>query len=283
MRTPTPATRRSPAAFWKSMARLPARTLSSIPAAPSAAPARSLATCSTPAPSAPAIPPARCTSPAITCRTGRAGCGSRSAGALRVRSACRIAHDLDLLAPEELAAMFDISNSIADLNAANITRRMDELHAGGGNGFSTTGLSLHDIHGALALDSGLPLFASTGRAVENLRASRRAGKSSKEIEMAGAEEDRWGFFISGDGEFTDIRSDGNGSGYNLTTAGVTLGLDYKVDRGFSVGISAGYAHTWADLVDNGRVTVDGGRGGLYATWFEGGHYINAAVSGGGNS
>jgi uncharacterized protein with beta-barrel porin domain len=202
---------------------------------------------------------------------------------LNSESAGRIAHDLDLIAPEELAAIFDISNSIADLNAANITRRMDELHAGGGGGFSTTGLSLHDIHGALALDSGLPLFASTGRAVENLRASRSAGKSSKEIELAAAEEDRWGFFISGDGEFTDIKGDANASGYDLTTAGMTVGLDYKVGPNFVAGVTAGYAHTWADLVNNGRITVDGGRGGLYATWFDQGCYINGAVNGGGNS
>jgi outer membrane autotransporter protein len=43
-----------------------------------------------------------------------------------------------------------------------------------------------------------------------------------------------------------------------------------------------YAHTWTDLKP-GNVDVDTGRGGLYATWFDHGFWVNAGVWAGYNS
>ena len=47
--------------------------------------------------------------------------------------------------------------------------------------------------------------------------------------------------------------------------------------GFAVGLSAGYAGTGADLSRNGRVWVNGGKLGLYATAYAGGFYADIAV------
>ena len=60
-------------------------------------------------------------------------------------------------------------------------------------------------------------------------------------------------------------------------------MDYKVTPNFALGISAGYAGTDADLADGGRVWVNGGKLGLYATYFTGGFYTDVAVNGGYNS
>jgi outer membrane autotransporter protein len=44
-----------------------------------------------------------------------------------------------------------------------------------------------------------------------------------------------------------------------------------------------YSHTWTSLNPNGHIDVDSGRGGVYATWFSHGLYLNAAIYGGHNN
>ena len=44
-----------------------------------------------------------------------------------------------------------------------------------------------------------------------------------------------------------------------------------------------YSHTWTSLEPGGHTDVDSGRGGVYATWFDHGIYLNAAVYGGRNT
>jgi outer membrane autotransporter protein len=85
------------------------------------------------------------------------------------------------------------------------------------------------------------------------------------------------------GEWVDVSGDGNARGYDITTGGFTLGLDYKVTDHFAIGINAGYAGTSTDLVNDGAVWVNGGKLGLYATYFTGGFYLDTAVTGGYNS
>ena len=61
-------------------------------------------------------------------------------------------------------------------------------------------------------------------------------------------------------------------------------MDYKVTPNFAIGIDAGYARTGAELNHNGRVTVDGAKAGIYATYFTGtGFYVDVAANGGYNS
>jgi outer membrane autotransporter protein len=47
-----------------------------------------------------------------------------------------------------------------------------------------------------------------------------------------------------------------------------LGIDYKVTPTFAIGLAAGYTGTTADLTEHGRVWVNGGKLGLYATCFQ---------------
>ncbi len=75
----------------------------------------------------------------------------------------------------------------------------------------------------------------------------------------------------------------NARGYDLVTGGFTLGVDYKFTPNLAVGINAGYAHTGVDLENGGRSTIDGGKFGLYGTYFTGGFYVDTAVTGGYNS
>jgi outer membrane autotransporter protein len=44
-----------------------------------------------------------------------------------------------------------------------------------------------------------------------------------------------------------------------------------------------YSHTWTTLNPRGSIDVNSGRGGLYATWYSHGIYLNGAIYGGHNS
>ena len=180
--------------------------------------------------------------------------------------------DLDEIAPEELSSIFTISTALAVVQNTNLQRRTDDLRQGS-SGFSASGLAMQGTgpgySGAFDITTGV---------------AGPTGKESKEMkEPAPLEEKKWGAFLTGVGEWVDVSGDGNARGYDITTGGFTLGLDYKVTPNFAVGIAAGYAGTAADLTNDGRVWVNGGKLGLYATYFTGGFYVDAAVSGGYNS
>ena len=101
--------------------------------------------------------------------------------------------------------------------------------------------------------------------------------------MAPGPDNRWGVFVTGNGEWANVGDTSNAAGYDLTSAGFTLGLDYKVTPNFVIGLAAGYARGSADLTESGRVTADGGKLSLYTSYFTGGFYADAAVQGGYNS
>jgi autotransporter-associated beta strand protein len=190
---------------------------------------------------------------------------------LNSQSLEQLPHDFDLIAAEELQAIYSIGISQANIQSGNIARRLDEIRAGAA-GFSAAGLA---VTGLAPQYSGSYLAPNAGLAGPS-------GKTSKEIRPP-AEENRLGMFVTGVGEWTHIGTTENASGYNLTTGGFTLGLDYKATEHFAFGINAGYARSDARLYGSGNVTVDGGKLGLYATYFNGGFYVDAAVQGGINS
>jgi outer membrane autotransporter protein len=79
-----------------------------------------------------------------------------------------------------------------------------------------------------------------------------------------------------------VDNDNSAKGYNFTTGGGSVGIDYRITDSFAVGIFGSYAHTSTDLKP-GDVDVNTGRGGLYASYWNKGFYINGAVYGGYNS
>ena len=178
----------------------------------------------------------------------------------------KVPEDLDRIAPEELASIFDLGKSLANVQTANLQRRMDDLRAGA-SGFSASGFAMSGSAGSYSGG----LAGATGP----------EGKSGKM--MTPTADNRWGVFVTGTGEFTKVGDTANASGYDLNTGGFTLGVDFRLTPNFALGVNAGYARTGIDLNHGGRITVDGGKLGLYATYFTGGFYADAAVGGGLNS
>jgi autotransporter-associated beta strand protein/T5SS/PEP-CTERM-associated repeat protein len=172
--------------------------------------------------------------------------------------------DFQLIAPEELTSMYNIGFSVENVQTDNLNRRMNNVRAGS-TGFSSEGFTMNGV--APTYSSGLA--GPTGT----------EGKTGPSV-LAPVPENRWGVFATGLGEFTHVDSTDGASGFDLQTGGVTVGVDYRIGSNFAVGLLAGYAHTNADLVNNGNLDVNSAKFGLYATAFSGGFYLNSAVTGG---
>jgi len=172
--------------------------------------------------------------------------------------------DFTLIAPEQLTAIFSLDVSLANIQTANLQRRLEDIRAGS-NRFSSSGFTIngsaHSFSGGLSGPTGAE------------------GKTGPSV-SAPIPENRWGFFAIGLGEFTDVSTADGARGFNFRTGGVTLGADCRIGNNFAVGLTGGYAHTGVDLSENGSINVDGGSGGFYATVFGDGFYLDTSVTGG---
>ncbi len=186
---------------------------------------------------------------------------------------------LSRLSPEELTAIFKISQASSQIQNVNIERRLEDVRAGS-YGFSDNGLALSNANGAALVSDATAVNTKDG-----LTLAGWDGKSivSKEVVAPVIEQARWGFFATGSGEWARIRNTSESRGQEFTSAGVTIGADYRVSENFVVGINAGYTNTQSDLSWDGSIDVNSGRGGVYATVYGGGAYLNAALGGGYNS
>ena len=190
-------------------------------------------------------------------------------GYLNDRPLHELPGDFDRVAPDELASVFTIGMSLANVQSLNLQRRTSDLRTGA-KGFSAAGY--HAAGSGPNYSGGYGVAGPSGN----------EGKDDKKM-FAPTEDNRYGVFLTGVGEWVDVDGDGNARGYDVTTGGFTVGLDYKLSPNLAVGVSAGYAGTGADLTNGGRVFVNGGKLGVYGTYFTGGFYVDAAVNGGYNS
>jgi autotransporter-associated beta strand protein len=173
-------------------------------------------------------------------------------------------HDLNLIAPTQISSVNATSVSVGKVQVSNVGQRLNAVR-GGSTGFSSSGFG---ISGA-ASDFGDGFAGVSGP----------EGKSGPSV-LAPVPENRWGVFLTGLGEFTNVDSTSNAPGYDVDTGGFTLGVDYRLTPNFAIGLFGGYAHTNVNLVGGGNIDVNGGKIGLYTTIFGNGFYLDAAVSGG---
>jgi outer membrane autotransporter protein len=171
-------------------------------------------------------------------------------------------NDLQKISADGLTSFYEISFSNANIQKLTLEGRLDDIH-NGSNGFSSN----MNVNGATV----------------NLYDRADAdGKSLVEPVLQHTPENRWGVWMTGFGDFVNVDGDGNARGYNFTTGGVSLGIDYRLTEQLAIGVMGDYAHTWTSLKP-GHIDVDSGRGGIYATWFNHGIYLNGAIYGGHNN
>ncbi len=113
--------------------------------------------------------------------------------------------------------------------------------------------------------------------------SGKGGESIQPSQVQLSDEDRWGFFITGTGDFSTLGDTNNATGFRGTSLGTTLGVDCRLSDHFVVGVSIGYSHTDSDIIANGKLKVDGGKAALYAMYYNGGFYTEGLIGGGYNS
>ncbi|EDY19991.1 outer membrane autotransporter barrel domain protein [Chthoniobacter flavus Ellin428] len=166
--------------------------------------------------------------------------------------------DFDKLAAEEFTSIFTIGTSFDNVQSLTLQSYLDSLRSG--TGYSAGGLALNGF----SVNYAGPISFRTGAAGPN----GDDGKSSKEVQQVAPAENRWGAFLTGTGQWVGVSDDFNARGYDIATGGFTLGVDYKVCSHCAVGIMAGYVGTSVDAADGGRVLVNGGKLGLYATMFQ---------------
>jgi autotransporter-associated beta strand protein len=173
-------------------------------------------------------------------------------------------NDLALIAPTQITSINATAVSVAKVQIANVAMRLANVHAGS-TGFSSAGLSING--GAASFGEG---FAGV---------SGPEGKGGATV-FAPTPDNRWGVFLTGLGEFSNVDSTPNALGYDVNTGGFTMGVDYRLTPNFALGLTAGYAHTSVGLDGGGNIDVNGGKLGAYATLFGNGLYLDTAVTGG---
>jgi uncharacterized protein with beta-barrel porin domain len=150
--------------------------------------------------------------------------------------------DFDKISPDGLTAFYEIGFSNANIQRLNMEDRLDEIHHGS-NGFSSN----MKVNGATVNDK-----------------AGMDGKSSKGVVepiLQPGPENRWGVWLTGFGDFVSVDADSNAKGYDFTTGGVSLGIDYRITDQLAIGVMGDYSHTWTSLNPSGHLDVDSGRGG----------------------
>jgi outer membrane autotransporter protein len=165
---------------------------------------------------------------------------------------------------EQLTSMFEIGFSGVNTQRFNLEDRLAEIR-GGSTGF------VSNLPAAAAPYDGKTSFTE-GKAVVEKQSALQPGPQN-----------RWGVWVNGWGDFVNVNDDNFAKGYDFTTGGATVGIDYRVADHFAVGLFGSYAHTWTDLQPTGDINVNTGQFGLYASYFQDALYVNAAVFGGYNS
>ena len=185
--------------------------------------------------------------------------------ALNLLSADQLPLAFDLIAPDELGAMADMTLANTRNVFGVLGNRIQEIK--NGQQYSANGLAIQDTNREILKDR----LVSTAAA----KASNPQSQSEYEYEK------RFGFFASGQGTYADIDSDGNGEGYEFSTGGLILGGDYRIGDQVTIGSYAGYQGSEANTRSSSKITSDSAKFGVYASYANGkGSWLSANVGGG---
>jgi T5SS/PEP-CTERM-associated repeat protein len=166
---------------------------------------------------------------------------------------------------EQLSSLYEIWFSDANTQRFNIEDRFDDLAAG------STGFVSNISYAAPP---------PTGKEVTEGKGVTGGKQAASPSALQQSPENRWGVWVTGYGDFVNVEDDGSAQGYNFTTGGVSLGIDYRITQHFVMGLMGGYSHSWTNLTPSGSTDVDSGWGGVYSGYFSNGFYANGAVYGG---
>jgi outer membrane autotransporter protein len=126
--------------------------------------------------------------------------------------------DLNKISPDGLTAFYEISFSNANIQKLNLEGRLDDIR-NGSNGFS----------------SNMKLNGATVNSENKAGVDGKSSKGIVEPVLQPGPENRWGVWVTGFGDFVNVDSDGNAKGYDFTTGGFSLGINYRITDHLAMG------------------------------------------------
>jgi outer membrane autotransporter protein len=152
----------------------------------------------------------------------------------------------DLIAPEELTAMFTAAFAGMDAQGNRFLRRATELRAD---------------------------YRSSYRAHMDV-VSRNYADPDRVLNSP------WAIYGEGGGKFATVDPDDNAGGYDLSSGDFTIGADRWVNDQLIAGMAASYHSAGVNLTGDGEIDVDSYRGQFYAVWFNGGFHAEGMLGAG---
>lgn len=162
----------------------------------------------------------------------------------------------DLIAPDELTAIFQIAFNAAEIQAGSIQQHLQQVRDG-----------VRRDSDSVANDTSSNPANSSGKGVTDTTTST----------VTESYERRWNFFLEGLGGGANVSTTSNASGYDFNTIGAMMGASYLVNDHFAFGGLGGYTRTEASLINAGSIEVDSFRSAVFATLFGGGFYLDGQV------
>jgi outer membrane autotransporter protein len=169
---------------------------------------------------------------------------------------------LDAISPLKYAVYGDLAIQNTTSIVQDVDRRLNNLRDGS-ESVDTTGAG-----------------GDTVAAVVTGDPSKDGSKESKQVVQPEAQENRWGFFASGDGLFYR----GGSSNSSLengksNSAGTLAGVDGKVGENAVIGTFFAYNNSAVDLGNDGsHATIESYSGGLYGAYHQDGFYANSLAA-----
>lgn len=149
-------------------------------------------------------------------------------------------------------AMLQTAIQVSQSQLYNIRTRLDQIRAKRGANVSSANVKVTAQGTAIPLDQIADAF-------KGKNAPQGRGASSDEFE-------HWGFFINGNVDIGKQTPSG-GQGFDLTSRGLTAGVDYQINGGHVIGAGVGYARSNTDLLgDSGKQNSNGQSLSLYGSF-----------------
>lgn len=181
-----------------------------------------------------------------------------------IPSYSQVAGAYEQIAPRSNQADLTMAVSSAVFQTGNVAERLGDIRRGV-RGTNMGGTFIRNS-GFIREDRDKPiLIASAGPDLTGM--------------LPAAVDEKWGIFVKGNAVSGDQKDTPNQMGYSFTSAGMTVGMDYRLSRSLAAGLLLGYTGSRADVDDNGSKTkMDGYTLGAYGTWYTGGFFVDGQAS-----
>ena len=159
----------------------------------------------------------------------------------------------NLIAPEELTAIFQMGFTAAEIQNASIERHLQMVRQESVAPTQST-RSTPDSKGVMTQET-----------------------------VTSPPTNRWSVFVEGTGGSANVDGNRNARGYDYDTMGVTVGADMRVSDTFVFGVLGSCGNSNANLTNGGSIDTDSFNGAIYATVYKDGFYLDALLGAGHSS